>query len=116
MKAHNRGFVASMLGADAGEHTADLVDKSAARPMPTALIEKITHLGVHVPKRVGVPKMIASASGSCSTRASGIWANAVRTFFAPLCSSIVGNKLWNLENAYLHAVTSFAPWAIASAN
>jgi hypothetical protein len=88
MKARDRGFVASMLGADAGEHTANLVDQSAAHPMPTALIEKITHLEHMLPKRVGVPKMIASASESCSTRAIGMWANAARAFFAPLCSSM----------------------------
>ena len=53
MKARDRGFVASMLGADAGEHTADLVDQIAAHPMPTALIEKIAHLGAHVAEARG---------------------------------------------------------------
>ena len=58
------------------------------------------------PKRVGVPKkMIASASGSCSTRATGICADTAPRFLLrrALLGDVVGNKLArNLENACLH--------------
>ena len=51
-----------------------------------------------LPKRVGVPKMIASASASCSGSATGTWANACRAAFAPLFSSAssgTSSATWN---------------------
>jgi hypothetical protein len=41
-----------------------------------------------LPKRVGVPKMIASASASFSGFATGTWAKAVRAALAPVFSNM----------------------------
>jgi len=103
MKARDRGLVASMLGADACEHTADLVDQSAAHPMPTALIEKIAHLGAHVAEargraeddRVSIGKLI-------HPRHRNVGECRARLLCAALLEDIVGNKLGNLENGCLH--------------
>src|SRR6266478_912336 len=104
VEARDRGFVASMLGADAGEHTADLVDQSAAHPMPTALIEKIAHLGAHVAEARGRAEDDRVCLGKLlHPRHRNVRECRARFLCATLLEDVVGNKLWNLENACLHA-------------
>src|SRR5713226_412693 len=108
MKARDRGFVASMLGANAGEHTADLVDQSAAHPMPTALIEKIAHLGAHVAEARGRAEYDRVRIGELfHPRHRDMGECRPRLLRAALLEYVVGNKLGNLENDCLHACHFF---------
>jgi hypothetical protein len=92
-----------MLGANAGEHTADLVDQIAAHPMPTALIEKIAHLGAHVAEARGCAEDDRVRIGKLlHPRHRNVGECRARLLCAALFEDVVGNKLGNLENACLH--------------
>lgn len=60
-----------------------------------------------MPKRVGVPKMIASASKLLHPRHRYVGECRARLLCAALLENVVGNKLGNLENACLHTCHVF---------
>src|SRR5215469_13759678 len=71
---------------------------------PPVWSRKLRICAAMLPKRVGVPKIIASASGNCSTRASGTRSNALRAALAPLFfQSLAGNQFRHLEHRHLDA-------------
>src|SRR5271163_3307733 len=80
-----------------------LLISGAARPVPTALIEKITHLGAHVAEargcaeddRVGVGKLV-------HPRRRNVGERSARVLCAALLEYVVGYELGNLKNAGLH--------------
>ena len=67
VEAADRRLLAAVLGAGAGEDAADLAHQRPcdAQSWPVEVHEALHPGEATLPNRVGVPKMIASASASC---------------------------------------------------
>lgn len=96
MKTCDRGFLAPHAGRRACAYTAVLFMRAPRTQRPPALDRQNCASARISLRRVGVPKMIASASAGCSTRATGICANSARACFAPLFSSISSGQVREL--------------------
>ena len=63
-----------------------------------------------LPKRVGVPKRMASASASCSGSITGTWANAGPCGLGPaLLQGLLGDQFWHLEQRHLRPLDLASP-------